>query len=187
MNDDFAVDQQLQAELDRGENVVWQAKAHPRLFSAKGIFPAFFGLIWLGVVGTMIFTDHHGRGLRPVSLFPLIPFSIVGLVFVAAPLLRLFGSRRTFYLITNKRAMIVTLGSTKRVQTYYPEKLQSLERRERSDDRGDIIIERTTGISAYGGYQNSRYLQEVGFMNIPDVKNVEGLLRDLARSTAAKA
>jgi hypothetical protein len=181
MNDDFDIQQQLQTELDSGERIVWQAKAEPRFFAPKALFPAIFGVIWLGFISTMITFGSHGRTQRSGGLFPFFPFAFIGLIVLATPLFRFLGSRRTWYLITNRRVLIITLGSNRKVLSYYPDKLQGLERRERADGRGDIVIDRTSTGSFNSGYRGSAYLQEVGFMNIPDVKNVEGLVRDLAR------
>jgi hypothetical protein len=112
-----------------------------------------------------------------------VPFILVGLVFTAAPYLQSLSARQTYYLITNRRALIIKLGRVKKVLSYYSAKLQSLERRERSDGSGDIVFERLmTGGPWVGTYRGSSYLQEVGFINISDVKNVEGMLRDIAKS-----
>ncbi len=182
----FDIQQQLEAELDPGERIAWQEQAPRFSFSPRAIFPALFALAWVAIVSFSILSSPHGR--HGPSPFVFAPFIIVAVAFVAAPAARAFNARQTYYLITNRRALIVTLGSGKKVLTYYPEKLQSLERREKPDGRGDIIIDRVAGGAWNTGYRGNAYIQEVGFMNIPEVKSVEGMLRNLARKeTLARA
>ncbi len=177
----FEVEQQLQAELDAGERIAWQGQPKARLWSAKGLLPLLVALVWLGIVSTSFLTrggpNHHSP-----PLFFFIPFGLIGLVVAGQPLLQYFNSGRTHYLITNRRVLIITLGSSKKVLSYYPDRLQSLERRERADGYGDIVIER----SAASGYRSSQALQEIGFMNIPDVKNIEGMIRNLATKSSPR-
>ena len=183
MNGDADVEQQLRAELDSGENIVWETQAKPAFFTAKAIFPAFFVVVWLAIVGVSMSTSfRHRPGLGTQNFIPFVFTGIVVVVSVMiAPISRALGRRQAYYLITNRRALIITLGRTKKVLSYYAAKLQSLERREKADGSGDIVFERSMGASTWGGTSRGSYLQEVGFMNIPDVKNVEGMLRDLAR------
>jgi hypothetical protein len=178
----FDVQQQLEAELDSGERIAWQEKAQPRFLAARSIFPGLFAIVWLSIVMTGIFSDAHGRhASSPPPFFMFVPFAFIGLLFIGMPVYQYLSARNTYYLITNRRALIITLGSRKKVLTYYPDKLQSLERRERADGRGDLVIDRVSGGASTMGFRNNAYVQEVGFLNIPDVKNVEAMLRDLAR------
>ena len=181
MNGDADIEQQLRAELDSGENIVWETQAKPAFFTARAIFPAIFVVVWLAIVGVSMSTSFN-RHPGPQNFIPFVFFGIVFFLVIGAPLLRRLGNQKTYYLVTNRRALIITLGRTKKVLSYYAAKLQSLERREKADGSGDIVFERSMGANPWGGnYRSNSYLQEVGFMNIPDVKNVEGMLRDLAR------
>ncbi len=181
MNNSFDVEQQLQAELDSGENIVWETQAKPAFFTVKAIFPVIFAVAWLAIVSLSMFTSvsRHPKG---PDFIPFIFFGVVTVFLVGAMILRLLKKQTTYYLITNRRALIVTLGRTKKVVSYYSAKLQSLERREKADGSGDIVFERSVNSNPWGGAsRGNSYLQEVGFMNIPDVKNVEGMLRDLVK------
>jgi hypothetical protein len=181
VNDSFEVEQQLQAELDSGENIVWETLAKPVYFAAKAIFPAVFAVAWVAIISLSMSTSFK-RHSGPQDYIPFVFFGFVLVLMMGLPLLRLLSRQNTYYLITNRRALIITLGRTKKVVSYYAAKLQSLERRERPDGSGDIVFERAMIANPWGGAsRGSSYSQEVGFMNIPEVKNVEGMLRDLAR------
>ena len=178
MNDDFQIQQQLLSELDSGEKIIWQGKPKIRM-SPAGAFPFLFIGIWiLGFSGIFLKASHGSARVNPPTPFFLI-FPVFVLIFVVAtPVMRFFALSRTHYLLTNRRALIVTLGSNRKVASYYPDKLQTLERRERKDGWGDLILDKSSPSAGYG-YRASNIAQPVGFMNIPDVKNVETLMRGL--------
>ena len=179
MNDDFQVQQQLLSELDAGEKIIWQGVPKRRL-AIMNLLPVLFVLLWFGFVSTMVFFGNgsssvHRRSSLPVAVF----FPLIGIIFVVAvPLLRFFTLSRTYYLLTNRRALIITLGSSRKVLSYYPDRLQALERRERKDGWGDLIIDKTMP----SGYRTNM-VQPIGFMNITDVKRVESLVRGLVTTS----
>jgi hypothetical protein len=182
VNADLDVQRRLQEELDSGEKIVWQGQPKTRFFSGPGIIFTLIGPVWIAVIGSGFFL--HGSHLRRMDeMFPflIVPLVLV-LVGVIGPLAQYYSSFRTHYLLTNRRAMIITLGSTKKVLSYYPDKLQSLERTEKKNGWGNIVIEKAmnTGLT-----RNNAALREIGFMNIPNVKTVEGMMRALATKTSS--
>jgi len=166
-------------ELDRDETVVWSGRPQPSLFAGRNPVTFLFPIFWVGFIFLFIFASHSGRNAGSPWPF-MLPFFVIGFVFLSQPFFLYLDIFKTYYLITNRRALIVKLGRTKSVNSFYPEKLQSLERRERSNGKGDVVLERSLFSSNGYGYRGSSYNRDIGFMNIPDVKNVEGLLRDLA-------
>ena len=180
MKDDFQVQQQLLSELDSGEKIIWQGQPKRRL-AFQNVFPNLFVVIWFGLITSGIFfggRNGSAHNRPPPPFFMIFPFLILISV-IAVPLKRFFSLSRTYYLLTNRRALIITLGATRKVSSYYPDKLQTLERRERKDGWGDLIIDK----SMQAGYRGMNTMQGIGFMNIPEVKRVETLVRSLAVSS----
>lgn len=177
---DLDVQRQLQEELDSGEKIVWQGQPKPHLFAAKSVVPFLFSLVWLTLLVPMgLSAIKTPRGIQALPVFIL--FALVGLAMAGQPAYRYYSDRRTHYLLTNRRALIITLGRSKKVLSYYPDKLQALERRERADGSGDLIIDRRGDTGYRSGRQN---FQEVGFINIPAVKTVEAMVRNLAAKSS---
>jgi hypothetical protein len=136
------------------------------------------------------------------DLFPLfgIVFVVVGLGMLCSPLWMIHKARTTAYLVTDRRAIIFQGGWSTHVRSFGPSALGQLERREKGDGSGDIILAKeahyTEGHYTAGYYSGTpgrggHYVpgswmpgrwstKEIGFFGIPQVKHVEQLLRELA-------
>jgi hypothetical protein len=174
----------VESELLAGEQLVWAAQPVPRGVTAGNVAIILFAIPWtafaifwttMAFVGTRAETGHNGFGAMSLC-FPLfgVPFILIGLAMFASPLFVRRSLKRTVYAITNRRALVFspTFVSGRRVQSFEPERLTSMERIERRDGSGDLIFEQF--ITRRGsGTQTTRR----GFMSVPRVREVEETLR----------
>ncbi|MDB5387120.1 MAG: hypothetical protein JWM11_2766 [Planctomycetaceae bacterium] len=173
----------LMRELDRDENLLWSAVPKPVFFNGPTTSAFLFAIPWtafsvfwtVGAAGFKIPQFNQGE-----ELFPLfgIPFFLIGIGLLSAPLWAYRSSLKTVYAITDRRAITVEGGMSYTIRSYRPEKLTEIFRREHQDGTGDIIITRIA-------WKNSedKQMQELGFLRIRDAKNVEAMLNTLANHT----
>ncbi len=112
--------------------------------------------------------------------FPLfgLPFLIVGLGILLAPLWAYMGAARTIYAITSDR-LIIRKG--KSVKSFEPDEIDTIERRDHANDLGDVIFARE--LYRTGGRHGSRTrMRKVGFFGVPDARRVEDAVRTLKDS-----
>ena len=193
MTSDLALPPETQtavnAELAPGERVVWSGQPIAGRLARKGLLLSLFAIPFAGfavfwMVGAGATTSHFtGSDLGPVSwvarLFPLfgLPFLCVGLGMFFSPLWLLRRAKRTVYLVTDRRAIILAPAIWRgvMVRSFMPDRLKDLRRTQNADGSGDIVF---TSEWQNTGNQGARSL-DVGFLAIPDVKRVEDSIRAL--------
>jgi hypothetical protein len=133
------------------------------------------------------------------DLFPLfgLIFLVVGVGMVLSPFWAAYRARGTVYVVTDRRAIIFDGGWSTHVRSFGPGDLESVERRQRGDGSGDIILAREhyyvqghySGSPGRGGHYvpGGWRTREIGFFGIAQVKYVEQLLRGLAAARAEPA
>jgi hypothetical protein len=170
--------ERVESELAHDERAAWLAQPSSRRAAARALPICIFAVPWTafavfwicGAAGFKI-PDFSKGGF---DLFPLfgVPFVLIGLGMLSAPWWAARAARATAYVITDRRALIIALSGS--VRSFTAEKLKDLERRQRPDGSGDIVIERTV----YEGSRRSS-VREIGFFGIPDAKRAEDLLRQI--------
>jgi hypothetical protein len=184
-----ALRNKVEMELRSGERIIWTAQPIPKRFSRGGWLISIFGIpfftfsvFWMTMAGKM-----SGSAPGPFRFFQLfgVPFVLVGLGMLTAPIWMRRKAARTVYLITDQRAVILSegLGGRTRIDSYAPEQLQSLTREQFSDGSGDIIFITRTWRDSDG----DRRTQRLGFIGVPDVKAVEEHIRALAEKAPRPA
>ncbi len=172
-------------ELDAGERVVWAGQPDPARMQKRAFryFPAMlfmlaFSLFWMGIATTPV-RQSLAAGKTP-DLFSIC-FPAFGLLFVGvavAGVLSPFTERakatRTFYALTDRRALVVVTGSATKVQSILPSEF-SLERTESANGRGDLVLR-----SAVKDNDGDTKTVEVGFYGIENPREVERLAREMA-------
>ena len=178
----------IQNELDAGERILWTAQPDAARLkqralgtAAIGVLALAFMLFWLWGASTPLRTQL-GRGVSPDSNAIIFPAcGLIGLAFAVllmlAPWLEGAKAPRTFYALTDKRALIVIEGGRTQVKSVAPSEF-SLQRNDNSDGRGDLVLKREVS----GGGRN-RTVEEIGFFGIENVREVERLARELAQKT----
>jgi len=186
-------------QIDPGERLLWSGSpaagaAALRALPAVlvGIPFASFAVFWIWSAWSM--TSHGKSPGGPWSFFPLfgVPFVLVGLGVMMAPLWAYLAAGKTVYAVTDKRALIIGGGGLiigghghiiggGGVQSYSPASMDEIARFERSDGTGSVYFASRETTTRRGGYRRVR----IGFEGIPDVRQVEHLLREqLARKAA---
>lgn len=134
--------QTFQPDLYKGERVAWAGQPDPRFrFSSGDLFLVPFSLLWGGFAlvweaGVLGFLG--GKGPAP-TLFAIwgIPFVLFGQYIIWGRFLyKTYKNRRTFYALTNQRALIVTTTRSRRVQTVFLNQLPTIGKTVRRDGSG---------------------------------------------------
>ena len=172
----------IRRELHPGETIVWSGAPIHRFFTPPATASFLFGIPWTAfaifwTVGAGIGTLFTG-GLSWFSLFPLfgVPFILIGLGMLSAPLLAYRKSRRSAYVVTDKRAITFEGGKSMTIRSYPPEKLRHIYRTEKRDGSGDVIIK----VRSWKDSDGDRQSEELGFLRVRDAREVERRLKDLA-------
>lgn len=171
--------QRAQSELQPGESLYWTGTADPRRSALMALPATLFGIPFAGFALFWITAAYHGtQGLSKsgnsfthvFSFFPLfgVPFLLVGLGVILAPLWVYLKGLSTVYAVTNQRVMIITGGSSRSVKSVTPADIVSVDHRERPDGSGDIVILTT----AQTRMNNSVSQVKVGLFGVSNVKEV---------------
>ena len=177
----------VRSELQAGESLQWTgtADAGRAAISALpamlfGIPFAGFALFWITAAyrGTHAISRSSSNSIGGVfSFFPFfgLPFLLIGLGIVSAPLFAYFKALKTTYAITDKRVLIITDGRTRTVKSCTPADIVSVDHRERAGGTGDVII-RTNGVIQQ---RNSISQVNIGLLGVNNVKEVVRLVLNL--------
>lgn len=175
----------IDAEMQAGERPVWIGQPIAGRV-ARGTWPivafgvpfAAFALFWIAVARSM--TGSMGDPFPIFSLFfPLfgVPFLLIGLGMVSMPYWAWRSARRSAYVITDRRVLILT--SSRRgalsVESIEPARLQNIERTQYPDGSGDLVFA-AVDLSRRG----RRRKHEIGFDAVRDVRKAEEAIRALA-------
>ncbi len=172
----------IEGELEDAEDIRWIGQPTPRLFARRSLPIVLFGIPWTafavfwiaGAAGFKVPNFNQGA-----DLFPLfgIPFVLIGFGMLSAPLWMLRKSRRTVYVVTDRRAIIFDGGlHSTTIRSYWAAAhLGDLRRNQRDDGFGDLIFDRRVSHDSDGKAQQT----DVGFFAIPEVKAVENLVRGI--------
>jgi len=182
-----------QSELQPGESLYWTGVADPARAAISALPAALFGIPFAGFALFWINAAFHGTHSMnrssnsftgAFSFFPLfgVPFFLVGLGIILAPLWAYLRGRSTVYAVTNQRVMVISGGSTRSVKSCTPADIVSVDHVERADGSGDIII-RTNALTRSN---NSVSQGIVSLCGVPNVKEVARQVMNLhTQRTAA--
>ncbi len=185
------LEQAVEAEIAPGERVAWGSQPVPSRLALQGL-PAFlFGLPWTAFV--LFWTWMAAAGLRGGDVsagsvgFALfgVPFVLVGLGLLSTPCWGWRATRRSLYLVTDRRAVAFTAKGLHglEVRSFAPEQLRRPRRRQRPDGSGDLIFTRDQWRDGDGDARGT----DVGFLAVPDVRAAEASVRTLAAPEPARA
>jgi hypothetical protein len=172
------------SELQPGETIRWAGQPRRRTFLLSTVPVVFFGIPWTAFA---VFWTCAATGFSIPSferqgwfiLFPLwgVPFILIGLVMLSAPLWAIKAARNTAYVITDRRAIIFEGEWNVTVRSVEPPSLKNIYRREKRDGRGDIILQETSTRDSDGDWTK----KEVGFKDVENVREVERLVKSIGR------
>ncbi|MBC8142101.1 MAG: hypothetical protein H7Y38_11750 [Armatimonadetes bacterium] len=163
----------LEQERERGEQLLWAAQSQPETAPGRSGGIAFaivmfcVGLCFV-IAGVVMVRSGDGSG------YMLGSAGVPALIFFGWMLSRIFSpnSTQTGYVITTKRVLIITLnGAQREVRSFVPRDANLLRRVERLDGAGDLILGDVATTTP-------GYAQNIGLMNVADVRGVERLVRE---------
>ena len=173
------VRQRVEPELRSGEKLIWAEQPPPHIFRKQSLGIVLFSIPWTAFSVFWMFGAAHGmqpfRESNVFSFFPLfgLPFVGIGILMFFSPLLYGRKARQTVYVITDQRVIIIegrAFGAAS-VQTYMPQRLTGMSRKERADGSGDLIFEQFRERAGSGTTTVRR-----GFIGLEHVRDVEDLI-----------
>ncbi len=164
-----------------GEMIRWIDMPIPRFFTLASTSAFLFAIPWTTFA---IFWVCAASGCQipdfknGLDLFPLfgVPFILIGIGMLSSPLYVYWKALTTVYVITNKRAITFDGGWSTTIQSYFPENLKEIYRKERRNGTGDVIITRRS----WRDSDDRQQIEELGFWRIKNPKNVEQMLKTLS-------
>jgi hypothetical protein len=172
----------IRNELQPGERLLWSGRPDP----IRGMLPTFaiwlfaipwtcFAVFWI-VTAYGIGSHANNSGGGGFAFFPLfgLPFVLVGIGMFSSPYFVYLKLKRTAYGITDKRAIIISGKNTKTVDSYDSSNVGHIQRTERADRSGTLYFAQTVTNNGKNGPQTTN----IGFVGIPEVRNVEQILRE---------
>jgi len=181
------LEDKVKRELESGERVLWMEQPIPRYFTAMSTGAFLFAIPWTAFA---IFWICGASGFKlpdfskgGFSFFPLfgVPFVLIGMGMLSAPLWAYRKAFKTVYVITDRRAITFDAGWTTTIRSYPPDRLQDIHRKEKRDGTGDVVL----GQRVWSGSEGGQQAMDLGFLNIRDPKTVERMLRELAEHASA--
>lgn len=178
--------QRVQSELQSGESLYWTGTAGASRAALSALPASLFGIPFAGfaifwINGALHATHNISRSsngfARSFTVFPLfgVPFVLVGLGLVLAPLWAYLKGLNTVYAVTSKRVMIITGGGNRTVRSCTPADIVSVDHRERPDGSGDILIRTNAQMRT----NNSVSQVTVGLYGVSNVKDVAAQVMNL--------
>jgi hypothetical protein len=176
------------SQLDSGERLLWAGSPAPGSAALGALPVTLFGIPFTGfaafwIWGAYTATRGTAKAAGPWMLFPLfgVPFLLVGLAMLLAPVGAYLGALSTVYAVTDRRAFIVSGRRTRGVRSFAPEDIGEITRFERADGHGSVFFGSRAFTSSRGLQRRTRE----GFVGIPEVRHVEQLIRDHLQQRAA--
>lgn len=158
----------LERELVPGEEVLWADEPTPIV--VKNFL----------LIGIFLFFLISSSILKPFS--PLSAALFAAFIVLAIFLWSQVQFKKTLYVITNKRALIIKGFKTFTIRSYPPHLLQFIYLTEKKLGIGDLIFEENISLRP----DNSPKVQQFGFVNVRKVRLVEQMLRSLANTESGK-
>jgi hypothetical protein len=163
----------LRRELEAHERIEWldQPSAVQR---ARGTIGAvLFGIPWTAF--SLFWMVGAAQGSLAFALFG-VPFVAIGLGMLASPVMAARAARSSAYVVTNRRVILIEAsGRSFSIKSLGPDRLDRLERRERADGSGDLVLASRSERDSDG----DRRTVEDAISAVPDVRAAEHHVRRL--------
>lgn len=189
---DFAFE--LQNELTAGESLLWSGQPQQKvIFHQQDWFAIPFSLAWGGfaIFWEWGVTGHLGSANSSQAtpfFFDLwgIPFVLIGQYFIWGRFLyTAWKKARTYYGVTNKRVLVVNLGTNRRVTDAYFLNIDSVSLSTRSDGTGTIEFAPEPNVQSPWSFNNRRGrgnqmgldLSRLAFFDVDQARNVYQLIQ----------
>ncbi len=159
----------LEQELNIQETITWMDQPNPLSNLGHSLIMAFSGLTDMGLAIGLYF-------MIELPIFIGIPIFLFGLGFLSAPLWVIKKRKQTFYILTDKRALILQGGILKKIDSFMPDQLKNISREQNQDGSGSLVFERSVPNANMNQHSNR------GFFSISNVKEVHEKIDKLIES-----
>ncbi len=193
---------QIQPELLAGESLLWSGQPLRKIiFHQRDLFAIPFSLLWGGFAifwerGVTGHFGNSGNSHPAPTFFALwgIPFVIMGQYLIWGRFLYTAWKKgRTYYAVTNRRVIVVSIGLSRKLIDGYLSNLNSASLTLRSDGIGTIAFASAPlALSNWSftgrnrGNQIDIDLSSLAFFDIPDARAVYQLIQS-QREQATKS
>ncbi len=175
----------VESELAEGEALLLVCKPAISLWKPGYAYRMFFATLWngflFGIIGGLVVTHIDAaellENLLPFCLFfaLFLPFYLIGIGFIISPWWERANDRRTVYVLTTQRALVLRPSTFRRRPTHrqFPladDMIKSVK--EYRNGRGDIIL----GYDEHHGKRGVSLLP-VGFLFVENVRSWESRIR----------
>jgi hypothetical protein len=185
---------ELQTELGAGESLQWSGQPQQKvIFHQQDWYAIPFSFMWGGFAifwesGVTGFWGNSGNSHSAPGFFALwgIPFVVIGQYLIWG---RFFYAgwkkARTYYGVTNKRVLVLSTGSSRRVTDAYFSNIDSVSLTTRSDGIGTIEFAPEPGVQSAWGFNTNRGrgnqmgidLSRLAFFDIDNAREVYQLIQ----------
>jgi hypothetical protein len=156
------------------EKPLWIGRPIPLKFAMVEGGPSVLnGLLLLGFAGYVAY-DAYRFGETPYLMVALT-FAAIGLYLICRPIVEYLRAKRTTYVITNQRLIILDGLWRPTMDSFAPSEIGSLAVRSGADGIGTIIFHERRDWLAHSG----RFYKKIGFKAVADVKEAVKLIREL--------
>ena len=159
---------EVSRQMRSREKPLWIGRPIPMKFAIKEGWSTFlFGLPWTtGAVYWEYVAIKSGNMILALVGLPLVA---MGLYFITRPLQEYWRARRTTYVVSNQRLIILNglLGPS--IESFAPAEIGSLAIDAAQDGSGSIIFQEKREWSGQGGW----FFRKIGFKAIPRVGEAE--------------
>jgi hypothetical protein len=153
--------------LARGERLIWWDRPEPMRYALREVnFSTLFGVFFVGFAIFWMFTAYRAPG--PFFLFG-IPFVLVGLWMITAPLRAYRTAQTTVFALTDKRAITVT-GST--VTARPLGHVDFVETESIADGSGNVLFLNEPVSLVPWQWNTQQMMRKSGFIAIADAERV---------------
>jgi hypothetical protein len=188
-----AVQAAVRGELQPRERVVYAGQPSPRAALLPTLPIFVFGIAWTAFVVVWevsaiglslgLWGRDQAGGNAPTwfglgfSLFGL-PFVLVGLGMLAAPVVAAVKAARSVHVVTDQRLFTLVTRPWRKVVSHFGYEVTAIERTDGDGGRGHLKLSRGSTRDSDGD------LQEVyeSWRGIPEVRRAESAVRDLTRA-----
>lgn len=170
--------------LDPGERVLWAGQPRQGVYLRSSDLIAIpFSMLWGGFAifwEVMALSSSHSKGRAPI-IFPIfgIPFVVIGLyMMVGRFFVEAWMRRRTWYGITDRRAMIITVGGNGGLKSFDLRTIGEVDFNMHSDGTGSLVFGPTVYTSRNRSL-NYQAMQGNRFDHTPDAAEAYRIVRQV--------
>ena len=167
----------LEAELQEGEQLLWSGQPDPLRFAQQSIHIFIIGVAWTGFcISFILYGWSEVNSIQNIGFGVFMSlFLLIGYTMLATPFSSYSEALKIAYGITSERVLIVTGGKILKVESYSRNNLGTIKRTERANRSGNLSFAQ----EHYKDSDGDKQTREIELVGIPDVREVETLLRNL--------